>query len=285
MSRAPYDPSARYPVDVFDVPYRQDAGYTLLARVYRPDGPGPFPSLLDVHGGVWSGGSRQSDALMDLQLASSGLVVVAVDFRLSPQHPYPAQVTDVNYATRWLKSRAAEFRADAATLGGIGASSGGNTVALSALRPHDPRYACLPLPGAPDQDASLAYVVAMWSVLDPVARYGYAKEARADLASRTEAYFPSEEAMRDGSPQHVVERGEAEALPPFLIIQGTADANIPNSIPRRFEETYRKAGGAAEYHPFPDMPHGFANRPGAEAAQALELVREFIARQMGAAAE
>ncbi|MBI2886491.1 MAG: alpha/beta hydrolase [Chloroflexi bacterium] len=280
-----YAPTGEYQVQARDVVYRRDGDRDWLATLYQPQGTGPFPALLDVHGGVWSGGSRASDALIDQSLAASGIVVLAIDFRLAPQHPYPAQVADVHYATRWLKAHARDFNADAATVGGLGASSGGHTVLLSALRPHDSRYAALPLPEAAAVDARLTYVVACWPVIDSYARYLYARRAGIErLANLTEGYFLTEAAMREGNPQELVERGEAQALPSVLIIQGTADANIPLEIPNRFAETYRAAGGHVELELFPDMPHGFANHPGPESERALALMKSFVARQLAATA-
>ena len=104
------------------------------------------------------------------------MVVASVDFRLGGEAAYPASMVDMNYATRWLKVHAADFGATPDALGGLGLSSGGHMVMLSAMRPRDPRYAAIPLEaGAPDTDASLAYVMMGWPVLDPHARYLHAR--------------------------------------------------------------------------------------------------------------
>ena len=108
-----------------DVEYRRDGTHRLLARVYRPAGPGPFPALLDVHGGAWTGGDRTSNARLDRTLATAGLLVVSIDFRLAPTHPYPAMLEDVNYATRWLKATATALGARPGPVGAVGTSSGG----------------------------------------------------------------------------------------------------------------------------------------------------------------
>src|SRR5205085_7609946 len=89
-----FDPARRYEVEHFDVEYRRAGSEAWLARVYRPLGDGPFPALLDVHGGIWTYLDRTADAPLDEELASSGLVVVAIDFRLAPEHPYPASIAD-----------------------------------------------------------------------------------------------------------------------------------------------------------------------------------------------
>jgi acetyl esterase/lipase len=276
-----YDPTAQYEVTTTDVEYRRDGDQSWLATIYRPRGAGPFPAVLDVHGGAWTMADRSSNEPMDRPLAASGLVVAAIDFRLAPDHPYPASLADVNYATRWLKAHASEYGADPRHLGGLGTSSGGHQVMLSAMRPRDARYAALPLPDAPDVDASLAYVLACWPILDPFARYFFAQETgRQELVKRTEGYFVTQEAMREGNPQVILDRGEQVELPPALLLQGTADNNLTMAMSLRFVATYRLAGGEAELEQFPDMPHGFGNQPGAESERAIQVMKAFVARQL-----
>ena len=84
-----------------DVTYRRDKDGAWPARVYLPEGQGPFPALLDVHGGAWTRGGCADDELIDRSLAASGMVVIAMECRKSPKYPYPSQPMDVNYATRW----------------------------------------------------------------------------------------------------------------------------------------------------------------------------------------
>jgi acetyl esterase len=276
-----YDPAARHEVEETDVVYRRDGATKWLARIYRPVGPGPFPALLDVHGGAWNQGTRDQNAPIDRALAACGLVVAAIDFRLAPAHPYPASMLDVNYATRWLKAHAGDFGAVPDRLGSLGSSSGGHQVVLSALRPRDPRYAALPLPEAPELDASVAYVVACWPVLDPHARYLYAREAgRDDLVRASEAYFGDEATMREASPNLILERAEPAELPPVQVVYGDADGNVPQSIVSTFLDRYRTAGGEAELALFPGAPHGFGNRPGPDAERAIEQINVFVARQL-----
>ena len=187
---ATYNPAQQLEVQVHELEYRNDGQEPWMVTIYQPRGNGPFPALLDVHGGAWNRGDRTADDVMNRALAASGIVVAAVDFRLAPAHPYPAQVQDVNFATRWLKAHAAEFNADPATVGGMGCSSGGHTLMLSAMRPGDARYAALDLPEAAGHDATVAYTVCCWPVLDPYARYLYAQESNNErLAASSEAYF------------------------------------------------------------------------------------------------
>src|SRR5712691_9284928 len=147
-----------YEVELKDVEYQRIDGKPWLARIYRPKGTGPFPALIDVHGGAWHNGDRTNNAGVDLALAARGMVVAAIDFRQPPEAGYPASVCDVNVGIRWLKANARELGGTAA-VGAWGNSSGGHLVILSALRPHDSRYAALPLPGQPDVDATVSYVI------------------------------------------------------------------------------------------------------------------------------
>jgi acetyl esterase len=277
----PYDPKADYEVRAFEEPYRRTADGDWPVRIYQPQGDGPFPAMLDVHGGAWSTGSYLNNELVDRAIAATGVVVAAIEFRQAPQHRYPAQVADANYGTRWLKSRAKRLNADPKTVGGFGTSSGGHTLMLSALRPADPRYAADAVPGGESWDASLYYAVTGWPVLDSYARYQYAIEAGEErLKNNTDNYFGSEAAIKEGNPQRVLEQGENTALPPLLILQGTKDTNVPLAISERFVETYHAKGGSARRELFPDMPHAFARDPGPETDRAIAIMKAFLAEQL-----
>jgi acetyl esterase/lipase len=261
-------PVGAYPVQIRDVVYRDDGSRQWLARVYQPQGPGPFPTLLDVHGGGWTRLDRTQLAPLDMALAASGMVVVAIDYRLAPQDPYPASVADVNYATRWLKVHADDFHGRSTGLGGLGASVGSYLLMLSAMRPHDPRYAAVPLPGAPTVDATLAYILAVSPILDPYARFQFAQQThRADLVQQQEAYFGTTATMQEANPQALLDQGAAVELPPTLILQGTADQNVTPAMQERFAAAYRTAGGIVQLVEFADQPHNFPNAPGPDTAR------------------
>ena len=145
-----YDPVNEFEIKTSDVEFRKTAQRTLMARVYQPQGAGPFPVLLDLHGGAWNNKDRTANSRMDESLARSGIVVVAIDLTRAPEAPYPASVQDANYGVRWLKCNAYEWNGDAATIGVLGSSSGGHEVELVAMRPDDPRYKSLKLAEAPE---------------------------------------------------------------------------------------------------------------------------------------
>src|SRR5215211_6531992 len=112
-------------VAVKDVEYQHLAGKPWLARVYQPSGPGPFPTVVDVHGGAWNNGDRTNDTQLNRAMASQGILTVAIDFRQPPEAGYPASVCDMNLAIRWLKVHAPEF-GGTHRVGALGVSSGGH---------------------------------------------------------------------------------------------------------------------------------------------------------------
>ena len=281
-----YEPTRRYAVETVDVEYRRDGGEAFQARVYRPQGPGPFPALIDIHGGQWTRGDRLGNAPISEALAAGGLVVFAPDFHLAtPATPYPTLLVDVSYAIRWFKAHAGDFNASTERLGGMGSSSGGHLIMLTAMRPRDPRYMALPLAEGPDLDASLAYLILPWPILDPYGRFIFAQDTgRDDIIASTRTFFKPWDAIWEGNPMAILERGEAVERPTALIVQGTADANVTPALQQRFAAAYREAGGKVTVELFPDQPHQFAKEPGPDSERAHHVMQEFVVRQLGALA-
>jgi acetyl esterase/lipase len=283
----------RYAIDVEDIEYIRHGNKPLLARVYKPRGDGPFPLMIDLHGGAWCKKDRTSDAGTDEPLAKSGVVVVALDFRMPPDAGYPASLADINYAVRWCKARAAEFHGRADRVGILGVSSGGHQAMLAAMRPRDPRYTEFSLPGQAAVDASLRCAVLCWPVIDPLGRYHYAKKAQAGGDPKMvktadewvvchDKYWAGEAAMAEGNPNLALERGENVEMPPVLYLQGTADIAHPKAYRDQFIANYRKAGGRVDLHLFEGVGEAFiTNDPSSAAAiDAIDRIIEFVHREM-----
>jgi len=275
--------NSEYEVDVRDVEYQRQAANPWLARVYQPKGTGPFPAIVDVHGGAWHNGDRTNNAGIDRALAAKGIVVAALDFRQPPEAGYPASICDVNLGVRWLKAHAGEFKGTS-SVGAFGNSSGGHQVVLSALRPRHAAYSALPLPDRSDVDASLAYVIAGWPVICPLYRFRFAKEFnREEHVKAHIEYWKTEDAMAEGSPQTILEQGEPVVLPSILMLLKANDKNHPLEMQERFIASYRKRGGAIEVHTFENLPeHRMVPSPGLpETMRLIDTMTAFIRRQTG----
>ena len=278
--------AAMHDIVVEDVEYLRHGASPLLARIFRPRRAASLPMVVDLHGGAWCRGDRLSDTAINEALARSGVVVAALDFRMPPVAAYPASLADIHYGIRWLKTRAASLGGRADLLGLLGVSSGAHQGMLLAMRPDDPRYAALPLAGG--ADARVGCVVLCWPVIDPLARYRYAKALKAkgqpypEVVDRVlpchDDYWKTEEAMAEGNPVLALERGESVELPPALYLQGTRDVAHPRPDLDRFVTQYRKAGGRVELELFDGEAEGFINKnPESPAAKkALDAIVAFV---------
>lgn len=279
-----YDPNARFDLVVSDVELRRNAaGRMLMARIYQPKGEGPFPTVLDLHGGAWSRKDRLAEEPMDRALAASGLLVAAVDLTLASEAPYPACVQDANYAARWLKANAARWNGDVSRLGVYGSSSGGHVAELLAMRPHDPRYSSIPLAGMPDIDATVAWVAMRSPPSNTLARYENAERRKnASMIASNKTFFSPWETIDEGNPHGILDRGEKANLVPFLIMQGALDDNVLPEMQERFVAAYRAAGGQCDYRLFENSTHEWVAEPGPRTDEARETVKAFIARHLRA---
>jgi len=236
----------------------------LKLRVFRPRGDGPFPAVIDLHGGAWCNGDLNECKARDEVLAASGLVAIALDFRHAADG-YPTSLIDINYAIRWVKANATKLGVRADRIGLSGQSSGGHLAMLAAMRPRDPRYVSVALPaGAPAVDATVQCVAMTWPVINPLSRYRHARRARdtanppawvGNIPERHDTYWKTEANMAEGNPVLALERGEKVLTLPALWVQGRPDivhdyrdpeSPIDANEPERFVTDYRKAGGTIE---------------------------------------
>ncbi|HET7084501.1 MAG TPA: alpha/beta hydrolase [Rhizomicrobium sp.] len=279
---ARYDPAAKFDLTVQEVVYRRTAkGRSLMARIYQPSGPGPFPVVLDLHGGAWNAKDRHAEEPFDRAIASAGALVVAVDLTLAPEAPYPACVQDASYALRWLKAGAKNWHGDATRIGVFGSSSGGHVAELLALRPNDARYNAIAF--ASGENTQIDYALMRSPISNTFARFENAQAHKVDsMVKNNETFFVPWESIHESNPQEILDRKEKVALRPFLIMQGALDNNMLPAFQTKFVESYRAAGGACDYTIFEGCEHEWVAQPGPQTDRAHEMAKAFIARHVNA---
>ncbi len=268
---------------VEDIEYR-NPGAPLLARLYRPAGEGPFPGVIEVHGGVWTKRDRTLNEVIHRFLAANGILVLAIDFRMPPVAKFPAAANDVNFAIRWFKARAEAFGTRPELIGGLGTSSGGHLLMLNVLRPDDRRFREATPGSDAGPDARLAFAITCWAVLDPSSRYRMVVgTSRQDLIDGHHAFWADEAEMAAGNPQFMLENDTELQLPPLLLFQGSEDDNLTPDMAARFAVAYRRRGGHAELEMYEGAPHTFITRDPASAAtrSALARILAFIRSRVG----
>lgn len=244
----PFDPAKLGTVEQ-DITYCVAEDVPLKLDVYYPQTMGrrPAPVAVYVHGGSWSGGSKsEPHGMVDVpELLSRGYVVASVDYRLAPQHKFPAQIEDVKCAIRFLRAHAARFHLDPNRIGAWGHSAGGHLVSL--LGTTTPEAGFEGTGGYLDQSSRVQAVVDL--------------SGRADLRG-----MPAEKAMAvfgvtDGL-VHLLEHASPITFvskddPPFLILHGENDTIVPVEASQAFYERLRAAGVPARLVVVKNADHTF----------------------------
>ena len=282
-----------YDIDIADVEYLRHGDTPLLARLFKPHGGGPFPIMVELHGGAWVRGSRLNGDAANEALAKNGVIVAALDFRVPPEAPYPASLADIHYGIRWCKTQATAWNGRPDRIGAMGTSSGAHQAMLVGMRPDDPRYAALSLPvEAVAVDGTLGCVILCSPVIDPLGRYHYAKGLRQDctpppgLAERLvpmhDQYWQTEEAMTEAAPARILASGERTALPPVLCLRRSYEAGHPRPDNDEFVREYRKAGGQIDVTIFEGEGEGLlSDLSSPVGTQALEQMSVFVHQHIG----
>jgi acetyl esterase/lipase len=248
---------------IADFKYIEHKGVAQRLRLFSPVGTGPFPLVVDIHGGAWCNGDLKDCEARDQALVRAGFAVAALNFRHAGDG-YPSSLIDINYAIRWLKAHAGKLSLNPAKVGLSGQSSGGHLAMLAAMRPADPRYSVIPSPDGAPFDATVRAVALQWPVINPLSRYRNAVRHRdsgnppvwvGDIPARHDLYWKTEAAMEEGNPMLLLEQGETVTLPPAIWIQGEPDpthdyrdpvGTFDGNEPERFARNYAAAGGSLE---------------------------------------
>ncbi len=235
-----------------DIEYGVAAGESLRLDAAVPDGPGPFPAVILVHGGGWNAGDKSGGpkkgymAPMQEPLSQGGFAWFSINYRLAPKFHYPAPVEDVETAIRWVKAHAAEYHVDPRRIALAGESAGGHLVALVAVRAND--------------STRVAAVVSFYGMFDMVAETkhrGTLSPSFAGLLGRNTLDDQTLTMLHDISSINYVKPG----LPPFLLLHGTADASVSYQQSVDMLARLRAAGVPSELITIKGGPHGMLPWP------------------------
>jgi len=232
------------PIMHSNVEYGRAAGEKLLLDVCEPNSDGPFPVAIYVHGGGWTGGDKANpdDApVMDL-LTEARFTWFSINYRLAPQHRWPACVNDVQTAIRWVKANAARYKGDPSRIALIGYSAGGHLASFAAT--------------VVDDSVRVQAVVGCAPLTDFVQelpkRGNILGRAQRGLLNRPEALTPESLGMLKAlSPINHIRPG----LPPFLLIHGDADQSVPYEQSLAFQAKLRAHDVRCNVIPLPGAPH------------------------------
>ncbi len=213
--------------------------------------------LVQVHGGGWTIGSKEQQGLLLMNaMAERGWVCVAMNYRLAPKHPFPAQIIDVKKAIAWTREHIASYGGDPSYLVITGGSAGGHLAALAALTPGEAAYQ----PGFEDADTSVAGVRAVLRRLRhgradrrPARRGAARRLPRAAGLQEGPASKDREEFVRASPIAHV-----SPDAPDFFVLHGTNDSLVDVRQARAFVEKLKEQSRrTVTYAEFPGTQHAF----------------------------
>lgn len=248
-----------------DVVYETVPGYRpQIVDIYVPATPGPHPLVLYIHGGGWRAGhTRHSGALADFPkvlaaLAAEGFTVASLEYRLSEEARFPAQLQDANAALRFLRAHAQDYKIDPARVGVWGGSAGGHLAALTATTCRDTA-----LDPAAANDGCVQAAVTWYGVFD-FAAMAATPDGNAAGKSLLGCSDGCDEKIRQVSPVAHIDAKD----PPFLLIHGTDDKVVPVAQSHLGEAALRKAGVPVEAIYIDGVDHSFIGKTPAQTREA-----------------
>jgi len=217
----------------------------LTADVAVPKGNGPHPVVVYLHGGGWVGGSPKTHRKLGMQFAAAGYLTINADYRLAPEHPFPAGLDDCVHAVKWAGENAKRWNGDASRLAVGGDSAGGNLTAATLTSLAAEKYA------GPAKPKAALLIYGLFDFPAQIKR-----DANAAFDGMIKAYagagYPAILEDPRVSPLRAVKAG---AMPPSFVICGTADTLLPET--QSMADALKRADIRHEVAIMEDMPHGF----------------------------
>ena len=263
-----------------DLVYGKGVDVDLKLDLARPKvGEGPFPGLVLIHGGGWSGGNRQSFFPLMQQAAERGYVAVTISYRLTDPDPdtklgrvpFPAQIEDCKCAVRWLKANARKYHVNAEQIAVAGGSAGGHLSLLVGLT--DASHKLEGNGGAPEQSSRVNAVVNIFGPTDMVECWKTSPGAQPFIQGLLDAPEKAPDAYKAASPVTYISDDD----PPVLTLHGSADKLVPPSQARLLDEAMKKAGARHELLILDGQGHGFG---GESQKKAMETMWSFLDTQL-----
>lgn len=240
------DLSQSFSANRLKIEYGEAGGHALLLDAHVPDGVGPFPVAIIIHGGGWMSGDPEKDIVPVFAPYATNFTWFTVSYRLAPTNRWPACYEDVQTAIRWVKAHAEEYKGDPDRIALLGYSAGGHLVTLAGTQA--------------GPDTRVQAIVGMAPPTDLVAD----NERRGGLTTSMKALFgfdttnitdSARAVLKKNSPLDYVKPG----LPPFLIIQGTADKTVPENQSLAFQKALKAAGVDCDMIAIPGAQHRIAD--------------------------
>ena len=229
-----------------DVPFAKLGETSLALDAYVPEGEGPFPTCILVHGGGFIGGTKQSFITPLFEpLSKAGFAWFTIDYRLAPKDRWPACADDVVTAVRWVKDHAQRYKVDVDRIALIGESAGGHLVSYVGTQNEKLKL-------------GLAAVVPFYAPHDlqmQVDRRGELGKSLSALLDVTELNDATRQKLKAASPTTYIE----PHLPPYLLIHGTKDEQVPYEQSVEFQKLMAKANNACDLITITDGIHGMGS--------------------------
>lgn len=259
-----------------NIRYAQGAGRRHLLDVYRPrGGVQGAPVLLQIHGGGWTIGNKQTQALpLMVHMAARGWVCVAANYRLSPKATFPDHLVDLKLALRWIREHIAEYGGDPEFVAVTGGSAGGHLTAMMALTAGDPEFQ----PGFEHADMRVQAAVPFYGVYDFTNGSGRGRgdDGMGGFVERIvmkKKVKSDPEAFRRASPIHHL----GPDAPPFMVVHGTNDSLAPFEEARDFvERLVEVSHSPVVFIPLPGAQHAFEILHSLRADYVIRGVERFL---------
>lgn len=226
-----------------DIEFAKVGDVSLKLDAFVPEGEGPFPTCILVHGGGFINGTKQHYITPLFEpLSKAGFTWFTIDYRLAPDHRWPACADDVTTAVRWVREHAEEYKVDVNRIALIGESAGGHLVSWVGTRNETDKL-------------GLAAVVPIYAPHDlefQVKSRGALGPSMTALLGLTELNEDAWGKLRRASPATNLPRG----LPPFLLIHGTKDEQVPYEQSTRFQQQVKALGNTCDLITVENGVHG-----------------------------